>query len=87
MELICRIIMLICFDLTALALVLRVMRSGCARGSRWLAACMALGFLCGGVARCLNGLNILISLEAVGFLLSDIAFLLSFPEKKAGRAA
>ena len=48
---------------------------------------MALGFLCGGIARCLTGLNVLISLEAIGFLLSDLAFLLTFPERKAGQTA
>lgn len=87
MELICRIIMMVCFDLAALALVLRLALGGRERGARWLAACMAVGFLCGGIARCLTGLNILISLEAAGFLLSDVAFLLSFPNRKAGQAA
>ncbi len=87
MELICRIVMMVCFDLAALALVLRLALGGRERGARWLAACMALGFLCGGIARCLTGLNVLISLEAIGFLLSDLAFLLTFPERKAGQTA
>lgn len=87
MELICRIIMMVCFDLAALALVLRLALCGRERGSRWLAACLALGFLCGGIARCMMGLNVLISLEAVGFLLSDLAFLLTFPERKARQTA
>lgn len=87
MELICRIIMMLCFDLAALALVLRLAKGGRERGARCLSACLALGFLCGGIARCLTGLNILISLEAAGFLLSDVAFLLSFPDRKAGQAA
>ena len=87
MELICRIIMMVCFDLAALALVLRLAKGGRERGTRCLSACLALGFLCGGIARCLTGLNILISLEAAGFLLSDVAFLLSFPDRKAGQAA
>lgn len=87
MELICRIVMMACFDLAALALVLHLSFGGRERGLRWLAGCMALGFLCGGVARCLTGLNVLVSLDAAGFLLSDLAFLLTFPERKAGRAA
>lgn len=87
MELICRIIMMLCFDLAALALVLRLAKGGRERGARCLSACLALGFLCGGIARCLTGLNVLISLEAIGFLLSDLAFLLTFPERKAGQTA
>ena len=85
MELICRIIMMLCFDLAALALVLvlRLAKGGRERGARCLSACLALGFLCGGIARCLTGMNVLISLEAAGFLLSDIAFLLTFQDKRA----
>ena len=82
MELICRIIMMLCFDLAALAL-LRLAKGGRERGVRCLSACLALGFLCGGIARCLTGMNVLISLEAAGFLLSDIAFLLTFQDKRA----
>ncbi len=87
MELICRMIMLICFDLAALSLVVRLALRGRERGARCLAACLALGFLCGGIARCLNGMNVLISLEAAGFLLSDVAFLLTFQGEKAGQTA
>ena len=87
MELICRIIMMVCFDLAALALVVRLVRGEGARGARCLSACLALGFLCGGIARCLTDMNVLISLEAIGFLLSDLAFLLTFPERKAGQTA
>lgn len=83
MELICRIIMMVCFDLAALSLVVRLALRGRERGARCLSACLALGFLCGGIARCLTGMNVLISLEAAGFLLSDIAFLLTFQDKRA----
>lgn len=82
MELICRIIMVVCFDLAALSLVVRLALRGRERGARCLSACLALGFLCGGIARCLTGMNVLISLEAAGFLLSDIAFLLTFQDKR-----
>ena len=71
------------FVLAALALVLRLAKGGRERGVRCLSACLALGFLCGGIARCLTGMNVLISLEAAGFLLSDIAFLLTFQDKRA----
>ena len=87
MELICRIIMMVCFDLAALSLVVRLALRGRERGARCLSACLALGFLCGGIARCLTGMNVLISLEAAGFLLSDVAFLLTFQDKKAGAGA
>lgn len=87
MELICRILMLLCFDLAALIMVIFLASGGRMRGARLLTACMALGFLGGGVARCLTGVNLLISLEAAGFLLSDLAFLLTFSERKAGADA
>ena len=41
MELICRIIMMLCFDLAALALVLRLAKGGRERGARCLSACLA----------------------------------------------
>lgn len=87
MELICRILMLVCFDLAALILVIFFATGGRMRGARWLTACMAAAFLCGGIARCMTGLNVLISLEAAGFLLSDVAFLLTFSDRKAGADA
>lgn len=87
MELICKIIMMVCFDLATLSLVVRLALHGRERGARCLSACLALGFLCGGIARCLTDMNVLISLEAAGFLLSDIAFLLTFQDKKAGAGA
>ncbi|MDY4230858.1 MAG: hypothetical protein SOX74_02095 [Candidatus Faecousia sp.] len=51
-----------------------------------MALTMGVGFVLGVVARCIDGVNLLLIPDALGAMLSYTAVLMSFPGKKAEEA-